>query len=406
MCNTVDAVAPNADATRAIFGRVNHLAASAPFSWAASIGHRAMAASKHDRDSAPVKALRSIQAELSHLPPASDSSASGDAWHMRPLVMTMVKDNPSVRDSLRQQLEALPACDFSVYHFDCTDIAQPQYAAYAAASWYVQSRQIVRRAFVRGSGCQVEAIREVLQWLLHTSEEASSNIIRARPSSSYTHLWLLDNDMDFGLFSYDAFRALVSHRRPFVCQPAMLASKKGRRATDRLSLKAQFNTSWAGGRARCTDVKSKVPRDDVDNQPLIDAALFAPLYRAILPLDTRNQVAQANVVNMIAREFGRAAGPWPPPGFSPKLGELPHHVVLPNHRPAGLVFDWTPLIHTDTRLLGWGAMAYKTSGGTRCPRIRQGPPLDAAWAQTAEPELQRLRASWAAANASSLQECG
>ena len=65
-------------------------------------------------------------------------------------------------------------------------------------------------------------------------------------------------------------------------------------------------------KAAVKDLKAKVTADpqlsgdDVDNQPLIDKALFAPLHAAIAPLDTRNQVSQANALNMIARDFGVA----------------------------------------------------------------------------------------------------
>ena len=98
----------------------------------------------------------------------------------------------------------------------------------------------------------------------------------------------LDNDINFGLFSYDAFRALVSHRRPFLCQPAMLPPRKGKRATDRASLKANFTTTQSGGRLRLTDTNHDMPIDDVDNQPLIGSAIFAPLLAAIEPLNPRN----------------------------------------------------------------------------------------------------------------------
>ena len=383
-----------------LLARVQRLVLTADFDWHGTIGNFAEKVATLGNSTRYVTRLRAIQSELARLPPSqeqrqqssgrsSSSSDSGSSWRiMRPLIMTMVNDSPDVRAALRLQMSALP-CNYSVYHFDAKGPDDAHYRAYAAEAWYSQSAQVVRRAFVTGTGCQVEAIKEVLAWLLGPSH----------PARGYTHLWLLDSDIDFRLFSYPAFKALVSYRRPFLCQPAMLPTKRGRRATDRYSLKPSWTPSLPSGRERCKSRARPIPVDDIDNQPLIDAALFAPLYAAIKPLDTRNQVSQAQALNAIARAFGEAAasgGEWPPPR------EPPHYLVPPTHRPAGLVFDWTPVIHLDTRLLGWGQNAYKkqaTRGGTKCPRVKQGPPIG-EWRTAAEPVLRRLRQKRAA------PECG
>lgn len=251
--------------------------------------------------------LKAVQAEIARLAAPEDAS-------LRFLAMTMVSNKAQVLSNLETQLRQLDQTplDFSVYHYDATGVDHPKYATYASASWYRDSKQIVRRAFRTGTGCQVEAIKEVIYWLLHGSRIA------------YSHLWLLDNDMDFRLFSFPAcmraaidqekialhvhpatrqpglrfssahnpVHALVAFRRPFICQPAMLALFKGKRATDRYSLKATFDIHRPAGRERLQDTKHHVPLDDVDNQPLIDVMILPALYAALEPLDTRDQVSQ------------------------------------------------------------------------------------------------------------------
>ena len=181
---------------------------------------------------------------------------------------------------------------------------------------------------------------------------------------------MLDSDLDFGVFHYPAFRALVAHRAPFLSQPAVLPWRKGRRSTDRASLIARIAststipaTEEVAGRARILSQGLKVHvRDDVEIMcPLLDAAILPALRTAITPMDTRNDFAAGDAMNVIARELARSApGPWPPANVS---------MIPAAQRPAGLVFDFVPLIHRDTRLVGWGREAYKLVNGTRCPRI-------------------------------------
>mmetsp|Transcript_23638 Transcript_23638/g.69285 ORF Transcript_23638/g.69285 Transcript_23638/m.69285 type:complete len:182 (-) Transcript_23638:31-576(-) len=99
--------------------------------------------------------------------------------------------------------------------------------------------------------------------------------------------------------------------------------------------------------------------------PLIDAALLPAWRAAITPMETRNDFAAEQALNGLANAFAQAAGRWPPP-----RPLQPSDDLRPvSFRPAGLVFDYVPLIHRDTRLVGWGAAAHRRVNGTRCPRL-------------------------------------
>lgn len=277
---------------------------------------------------------------------------------MRWLVLVMVANRPDCHHLLRSMLAAVPD-DFSVYHFDASSERDLTFRAYAQELWYSGSKgQIVHRGFRSGTGCILESLKLTIDWMLDVS------------AKSYTHLWKLDSDLDFGVFHYSAFRALVANRAPFLSQPAILPWKKGRRSTDRLSLVARIAststvpvTDDVDGRARILSQGLKWHvRDDVEIMcPLMDATMLPALRDAIAPMDTRNDFAAGDAMNVIAREFARVSpGPWPPVNAS---------VIPPSQRPAGLVFDFVPLIHRDTRLVGWGKEAYKLVNGTRCPRV-------------------------------------
>ena len=297
-------------------------------------------------------ALRAIQEELAHLP----ASITGQ---MRWLALVMVRDTHECHKLLRGMLRALPV-DFSVYHFDAAHERDASYRAFARQAWYSSppvgaSGQVVHRAFRGGSGCILESLQKTIAWML-------------TGSTGYTHLWKIDSDLDFRLFHYRAFRALVAHRAPLLSQPGILPYKKGRRATDRASLIARIAPTASGpatlevsGRPRVLSKGTRV-RDDVEIMcPLIDVALLPALYAAVAPMDTRNDFAASDAMNVIAREAARTApGPWPPVN-----GDL----IPQAQRPAGLVFDFVPLIHRDTRLVGWGRDALKLVNGTRCPRV-------------------------------------
>ena len=99
-------------------------------------------------------------------------------------------------------------------------------------------------------------------------------------------------------------RALVAHRAPLLAQPAMLASHRGGRASDRSSLNAMLGspssdlslTLWVGGRDRLADDFSRRwslehaipgnmhPASDVESTcPLIDARVLPALFVACAP---------------------------------------------------------------------------------------------------------------------------
>lgn len=149
-----------------------------------------------------------------------------------------------------------------------------------------------------------------------------------------------------------------------------VSCRTGRRSTDRASLIARIAatatvplTLDVHGRVRIIKSVSKGMhvRDDVEIMcPLIDAVLLPAIWAAIYPMDTRNDFAAADAINVVAREFARISpGPWPPANTS---------LVPREQRPAGLIFDYVPLIHRDTRLAGWGGSANHRNN-SRCPRL-------------------------------------
>lgn len=270
---------------------------------------------------------------------------------MRWLILVMVESRPQSRDDLRAMMAALPRSDFSVYHYDCYSEQDPNCLDFARQRWY--SSRVVHRGFVTGSGCTVEALKNTITWMIHEGGVGR-----------YTHLWKIDSDLEFGLFSYNAFRALVAHRAPFLAQPAILPWKRGKRATDRRSLRARL-WSTAGpslevmGRERLL-MHTRPPFDDVEIMcPLIDARILPALAVAIEPMDTRNDVVAGEAMNTIAQAFADAVRHAP---------EVASH--LRPRRPGGLVFDFVPLIHRDSRRLGWGSRTRSDKNGTRCPRNR------------------------------------
>ena len=89
--------------------------------------------------------------------------------------------------------------------------------------------------------------------------------------------------------------------------------------------------------------------DDVEfTAPLIDAALMPAWFAAIAPMDARTDVHAQRALQMIAVAFAGALGPWPRPAEAPPPGAPS---PLPHKRPAGVVFDYVPLVHHDTRLV-------------------------------------------------------
>ena len=288
--------------------------------------------------------LREIQRQLENAMP-------NVVGQMRWLVLVMVQNNPDCHEDLRGMMNALPVAlaDFSVYHYDSRTAMDVGYQGFDEHDWYRD--RVVHRGFVTGSGCTVEALKETIRWMLHGGG-----------SGRYTHLWKIDSDLGFGLFRYQAFAALVAHRAPFLCQPAIVPWMRGKRATDRASLRAQlapFPTPHVLGRERLL-LPVTPPKDDVEIMcPLIDARILPAVAVAIEPMDTRNDVVAGEAINTIAQAFARVA----------RARAIAEGSTRPQ-RPGGLVFDYVPLIHRDSRLLGWGSRTRASKNETRCPRGR------------------------------------
>ncbi len=286
-----------------------------------------------------LQTLRRIQAGLSLLPAA----VGGE---MRWLGLVSVQNDARCRSSLRRIMDAVPM-DFSIYHYDSSDSEGENAIAYVREPWYGNSSRIVHRGFRRATGCTVEALLDTLTWMLS-----------GLAPQSYSHLWKLDSDLDFSLFSFEAFRALVAHRGAFLSQPAILAPKRGGRASDRFSLNAQFTRSANStgatlevcGRERLTSGKwiryRPLPRpvDDMEITCLLmDARMLPALQAAIRPLNPRSEWLWSAVINRIAMYFANAS----------QMAPLASSQAHGRRRPAGVVFDYVPLIHMDSRLSGW-----------------------------------------------------
>ena len=323
--------------------------------------------------------LRRIQASLARLP-------AGIGGEMNWLALVSVQNDEGCRVSLRKIMDAVPI-DFSVYHYDSSSREDENAVAYMREPWYKREPRIVHRGFKRATGCTVEAVLDTLTWML-------SGIA----SQSYTHLWKLDSDLDFSLFSFEAFRALVAHRAAFLSQPAILAPKKGGRASDRFSLNAQFTKSAnstggtleVSGRERLISGKwlrfQVLPRpvDDMEITCLLmDARMLPALRAAMLPLNPRSEWLWGAVINRIAIYFANASG----------------HAH--GRRPAGVVFDYVPLVHMDSRLSGWKGKTLKrvVNGSVTkldsepCMRAML-PPGPGSWQNVADRAIQYQR-PWA-----------
>ena len=289
--------------------------------------------------------LREIQKLLATVP----STMQGP--QMRWLILVMVQNNPECQADLHGMVKAVPSslADFSVYHYDSKSMDDASFRAFANQEWY--RNRVVHRAFVTGSGCTVEAMKECIHWML-----------KGGGVGRYTHLWKIDSDLAFGLFQYQTFAALVAHRAPFLSQPAIVPWMRGKRATDRASLRAQLAPSptlQVLGRERLM-LKVLPPKDDVEIMcPLIDARILPAVAAAIEPMDTRNDVVAGEAINTIAQAYALAAN-----------GPADMRSSARPRRPGGLVFDYVPLIHRDSRLLGWGSRTRASKNETKCPRQR------------------------------------
>ena len=318
--------------------------------------------------------------------------------HVHLLALFPVCNVPAVHRMLQDAMNAIRPSDFSVFHHDAMGTSSGHFRAFARHAWYSRSSQIVHRSFrTNGSSCIN------VGWI-----SAMSYIVAGAGSQSgYTHLWKFDADLHFGLFSFQAFRALLAFGAPFLAQPAILPKAKGLRSTDRNGLQALYMSTQrtrsvgptyavAGrerlqGRACIKDVDKPLdPRrtpykgrvrflDDIETMcPCIDAILLRALLAAIQLLDPANEIGLSEIMNriaMAAADASRAAG-------SP--------------RPAGLVLDYTPLVHMDTRLRNWMNGTYtEVKANLSCPRSRVRPEMPpGAWRHLMPSSWPRIRAGF------------
>lgn len=103
-------------------------------------------------------------------------------------------------------------------------------------------------------------------------------------------------------------------------------------------------------------------------------------------MDTRNDVVAGEAINTIAQAFGDAA-----------IRAAAKAAQARPRRPAGLVFDYVPLIHRDSRRLGWGSRTRIEKNQTKCPRSRLDGrfglgehPHHGKWRETFEQSITRL----------------
>ena len=308
--------------------------------------------------------------------------ADGDPPNI--LMLFPANNLPSVHSSLRAALDALRVSNFSIFHYDSSGHGDANYLAFASASWYSSTHQIVHRSFRSVSGCINEGWLAAARYLLDG----------AGAQSGYTHLWKTDSDLDFRLFDFAAFRALLGYRAPFLSQPAILPAARAGRASDRMSLGTQFVPGKYGGgekptravlgRTRLTENaalrrsirdidsgkvyygRNRLSEDVESMCPCVDALLLPALYEAMRTLDSRNEIGMSELMNRIAVHFAESAK-----GAS----KANSHALL---RPAGLVFDYTPLIHNNTRLRDQPVAKLRaTSMTVTCPRSRVMPELKA-----------------------------
>ena len=248
-------------------------------------------------------------------------------------------------------MNALPVslADFSVYHYDSRTAMDVGYQGFDEHDWYRD--RVVHRGFVTGSGCTVEALKETIKWMLHGGG-----------SGRYTHLWKIDSDLGFGLFSLPGLRGTG-------CSSCALSLPASDRTVDAWQARyrssfvraqlAPFPTPHVLGRERLL-LPVTPPKDDVEIMcPLIDARILPAVAVAIEPMDTRNDVVAGEAINTIAQAFARVA----------RARAIAEGSTRPQ-RPGGLVFDYVPLIHRDSRLLGWGSRTRASKNETRCPRGR------------------------------------
>ena len=239
----------------------------------------------------------------------------------------------------------LPHMDLHVHHYDAQSEQDENYLVYTRLQWYLEALahpSLRYRGFREpgGTGCKLELWRTSMRLVLesHTSADGGGG--------GYTHLWLLDPDLEFRFFSVPTFMALVAHSAPLLSQPAILPWAKGMRATDFASLKAQihFAKKEPKGRERVNKHVHGAGSQQIEVMAmLLDARLVGAFYHGTLAYDARGDRLQQWAINRLAYVVSKKLND----GASMRG---PSPCVATNesrYRPAGMVYDWTPLIHRE-----------------------------------------------------------
>ena len=266
--------------------------------------------------------LREVQANLARLSPAIPAP-------MRWLAVLSAGSRaaPQVRRTLTGSLRTL---DWYIHHYDAHNKSDPLFVEhFGSQPWYNEARR-VHRSFRIRTGCKVEAWAHITHWLVTSRKR------RLLSNQLYTHVWFFDVDMDFAYHRLDAYQALVAHTAPFLSQPSLAPKHKGGRASDYWSLKAQMSSQIKGRYRKCI-VAQPIENNMAlaDSRLIPDFAHFLSLIGGDLAADKAMQIAM-NKLAFLAEEFAneRSAGPEASPGDSGK-----------RTRPAGLVFDYVPVVH-------------------------------------------------------------
>lgn len=233
-----------------------------------------------------------------------------------------------------RQFAALSPLSLHVHHFDAAGEADANFLAFAQLPWYTTAfanSHVRRRFFYADGGCKSEIWRRSIRAVLTPGADPVP----------YTHVWFVDTDLDFrpGIFHLAAFQALVAHTAPLVAQPAILPKAKGRRASDYWSLAATPSAKVTGRERVSSKTCAHRCADPIEVQcPLIDARLLSSFYGTTMPFVATQDTLQQWALNRIAFHVARA------------LGEA-HGNGTTRRRPAGMVYDWVPLVHAELGLL-------------------------------------------------------
>jgi hypothetical protein len=320
--------------------------------WSAFPAHMTGVKGDWELTAAQRHSLQQVQNTIAELPPVVERAM---LW----LVVVSVSATPQgahedAEDIITTLLQS-GGCELHVHHFDATSESDPAYQSYMQLEWYRRARPRFRRVFFRTeTGCKLEQWRESMRLLLSTSS-----------ASRYTHVWFLDSDLRFGLFDMPAFRALVAHTAPVLAQPGIVSYKHGARATDYWSLNARLYGNVLG-RRRIIGLEKDILRTPVEVQaPLLDMRMVPAFHKSTMHYDTRLDSPQQRALNRVAWKLAQLLHPLPRARpqcnvTSAKTSAAPSAVVSwasrtatlqiaqldqVAERPAGLVYDWTPLIH-------------------------------------------------------------